>query len=157
MVVLNRLIFSFAVFSLASAFTPTSSRAFFRPDAHGLRMSEGAAEPAKPESHNKEERYGIIVTLKSKEGKMEELLELSKGHFLRQHDGREPNATLASIVMPLPDDPNTVRFFEQWVSKEDYELHSKPNENLQFFFDNAGPLLDDAPVIVEAPMIHFTK
>uniref|UniRef100_A0A7S4V5A3 ABM domain-containing protein n=1 Tax=Ditylum brightwellii TaxID=49249 RepID=A0A7S4V5A3_9STRA len=102
------------------------------------------------------ERYGIIVTLKVKEGKMEELLELSKGHFLRQHDGREPNATLASIVMPLPDDPNTIRYFEQWVSKEDYELHSN-HENLQFFFGKAGPLLDGAPVIVEAPMIHYAK
>jgi len=59
------------------------------------------------------ERYGIIVTLKAKEGKIDELLEVSKGHFVRQLDGREPNATCASIIAPLPDDPNTVRFFEQ--------------------------------------------
>ena len=170
------------------------------------------------------ERYGIIVTLKAKEGKMEELLEISKGHFVRQHDGREPNATCASIVMPLPDEPNTVRFFEQvcsrvlkkndlwaeeiqirniknaipvcfcrqllgrcqlfqsltlklfsetefiflylfpfrithekWVDEEAYNLHSAPNENLQTFFDKASPLLDGAPVMIQAPMIHYSK
>ena len=59
------------------------------------------------------DRYGIIVTLKAKEGKIGELLEIAKGHFVRQLDGREPNATCASIITPLPDDPNTVRFFEQ--------------------------------------------
>ena len=59
------------------------------------------------------ERYGIVATLKAKEGKIDELLEIAKGHFTRQHDGQEPNATCASIIMPLPDEPNTVRFFEQ--------------------------------------------
>ena len=59
------------------------------------------------------DRYGLVVTLKAKEGKTDELLEIAKGHFMRQHDGREPGATCASIIMPLPDDPNTVRFFEQ--------------------------------------------
>ena len=57
--------------------------------------------------------YGIVVTLKIKEGKMPDLLDIAKGHFTRQLDGREPNATLATIVMPLPDEPNTIRFFEQ--------------------------------------------
>mmetsp|Transcript_4254 Transcript_4254/g.11025 ORF Transcript_4254/g.11025 Transcript_4254/m.11025 type:complete len:106 (+) Transcript_4254:94-411(+) len=103
------------------------------------------------------DRYGIIVTLKVKEGKMEEFLELSKGHFLRQHDGREPNATCASIVMPLPDEPNTVRFFEQWVDEESYNLHSAPNENLQTFFEKASPLFDGAPVLIKSPMIHYSK
>merc|ERR1740124_438907 len=103
------------------------------------------------------DRYGIVVTLKIKEGKMDELLEIAKGHFVRQHDGREPNATCASIIMPSPDDPNTVRFYEQWTNKESYDLHSKPNENLKVFFDAAGALLDGDPVIVEAPMIHFDK
>ena len=59
------------------------------------------------------DRYGIVVVLKAKEGKIDELIELGKGHFVRQHDGREPGATCASIIMPLPDEPNTVRFFEQ--------------------------------------------
>uniref|UniRef100_A0A6U3ULJ1 FIST domain-containing protein n=1 Tax=Ditylum brightwellii TaxID=49249 RepID=A0A6U3ULJ1_9STRA len=45
MVTLNGLVFFFVAFSSASAFAPISSRAFVRSDAHGLRMSEGAAEP----------------------------------------------------------------------------------------------------------------
>ena len=103
------------------------------------------------------ERYGIIATIKAKEGKIDELIEICKDHFVRQLDGREPNATLASIVMPLPDDPNTVRLFEQWVTKEDYELHSKPNENLQVFLDMVGPILAEAPVIIKAPMMHYAR
>lgn len=59
------------------------------------------------------DRYGIVVTLKAKEGKIDELIAIAKGHFVRQHDGREPNATCASIVLPLPGEPNTLRFFEQ--------------------------------------------
>ncbi len=88
---------------------------------------------------------------------MDEFIELSKGHFERQHDGREPNATLASILMPTTDDPNTIRFFEQWVAKEDYDQHAKPNDNLQVFFDSAGPFFDGAPKIIEVPMLHFSK
>ena len=59
------------------------------------------------------DRHGILVTIKVKEGMMTEFLEVSKAHFVRQHDGREANATCASIIMPLPDDPNTIRYFEQ--------------------------------------------
>mmetsp|Transcript_6632 Transcript_6632/g.14124 ORF Transcript_6632/g.14124 Transcript_6632/m.14124 type:complete len:106 (-) Transcript_6632:1470-1787(-) len=103
------------------------------------------------------DRYGLVVTLKAKEGKINELLEIAKGHFMRQHDGREPGATCASIVMPLPDEPNTVRFFEQWTDKESYDLHSAPNENLQVFLEAAGSILDGAPVIVHSPMLHYEK
>jgi len=89
---------------------------------------------------------------------MDEFIELSKGHFERQLDGREPNATNASILLPTTgNDPNTIHFFEQWVAKEDYELHAKPNDNLQAFFDSAGPFFDGAPKIIEMPMVHFSK
>ena len=59
------------------------------------------------------DRHGILVTIKVKEGMMTEFLEVSKAHFVRQHDGREANATCASIILPLPGEPNTIRFFEQ--------------------------------------------
>ena len=88
---------------------------------------------------------------------MKEFIEISKGHFVRQHDGREPNATLASILLPTADDPNTIRFFEQWVAKEDYDLHAKPNENLQVFFESTGPFFEGAPKLIEVPMVHFSK
>ncbi len=103
------------------------------------------------------DRYGIFVTLKAKEGKIDELIAIAKGHFVRQHDGREPKATCASIVMPLPGEPNTVRFFEQWQDQDSYKLHSAPNENLQVFLDQAGPILDGAPTLIAAPMIHYEK
>ena len=88
---------------------------------------------------------------------MDEFVEVSKGHFVRQHDGREPNATLASILLPTTDEPNTIRFFEQWMTKVDYDQHAKPNENLQVFLESAGPFLDGAPKLIEMPMIHFSK
>lgn len=101
-------------------------------------------------------RYGILLELKSKDGKMDELLEMSKEHFNRQLDGREPNATCASILLPTTENPNTVSFWEQWTSKEDYDLHANPpNENLLHFFGIATPLLDGPPSLVECPMEHF--
>jgi quinol monooxygenase YgiN len=103
------------------------------------------------------ERYGIIATFKAKEGKIDELIEICKDHFVRQLDGREPNAALATIIMPLPDDSNTVRLFEQWLTKDDYELHSKPNENLQVCLDKVEPIVAEAPVIIEAPMMHYAR
>mmetsp|Transcript_18127 Transcript_18127/g.17503 ORF Transcript_18127/g.17503 Transcript_18127/m.17503 type:complete len:113 (-) Transcript_18127:482-820(-) len=101
-------------------------------------------------------KYGIFVTLKVKEGKMDEFLELSKSHFVRQLDGREPNATCASILIPTPGEPNIVRFFEQWETKEDYELH-KSHENLNFFFAKAALVLDGDPEIVETAMLHYSS
>ncbi len=96
---------------------------------------------------------------------MDEFIKLSKEHFVRQHDGREPNATLASILLPNEDnddedenhDPNTVHLFEQWVSKEDYELHAAPNDNLRVMLEKSAPLLDGDAEIMRAPMIHFSK
>mmetsp|Transcript_83855 Transcript_83855/g.237839 ORF Transcript_83855/g.237839 Transcript_83855/m.237839 type:complete len:112 (+) Transcript_83855:78-413(+) len=101
-------------------------------------------------------RYGIFVTLTAKEGKMEELIEIAEGHFVRQHDGREPNATCASILRPTPSEPNTLRFFEQWLAKGDYEAH-KQCENLQVFLGAAGPLLDGEPQIIETGMQHYSR
>ena len=67
--------------------------------------------------------HGIVVTLTIKEGKMPDLLDLAKGHFVRQLDGREPNATCATIIMPSPDAPNVIRFFEQ-VRRYIYCIHT---------------------------------
>lgn len=107
-------------------------------------------------SEVEDSRYGIFVTLKAKDGKMGELLELSKGHFARQLDGREPNATCASILVPTPEEPNTIRYFEQWKAKGDYDSH-KLHENLKVFFDSAIPLLDGDPELIETPMLHYSK
>jgi len=104
-----------------------------------------------------EDRYGIIATLKIVDGKMEEALGLAEGHFTRQLDGREPNATGAAILKPLEDEPNTLRFWEQWKTKEDYDIHAVPNENLKDFFDNVGPHLDGAPDVVATTMEHFEQ
>eukprot|EP00586_Coscinodiscus_wailesii_P023052 CAMPEP_0172504652 /NCGR_PEP_ID=MMETSP1066-20121228/180446_1 /TAXON_ID=671091 /ORGANISM="Coscinodiscus wailesii, Strain CCMP2513" /LENGTH=221 /DNA_ID=CAMNT_0013280927 /DNA_START=48 /DNA_END=713 /DNA_ORIENTATION=+ len=103
------------------------------------------------------DRHGILCTIKVKDGKMNEFLELAKGHFQRQHDGREPNATAASILLPITETSNSVTFWEQWKTKAGYDLHSAPNENLQFFMDHAGTLFDGPPSLIETPMIHFEQ
>jgi len=102
-------------------------------------------------------RYGIIAELKIQDGKMEEVIGLAQGHFKRQLDGREPNATGAAILKPLADEPNMLRFWEQWKTKEDYDVHAAPNDNLKVFFDSAGPHLDGAPNLIVTPMEHFEK
>lgn len=86
---------------------------------------------------------------------MKDLIDISKGHFIRQLDGREPNAAGAAILEPLAEEPNTLRFWEQWQTKEDCDLHSAPNENLQAFIDLAGPLFAAPLGVIETPMEHF--
>jgi len=104
-----------------------------------------------------ENRYGIIAELKIQDGKMEEVIKLAQGHFERQLDGREPNATGAAILKPLADEPNMLRFWEQWKTKEDYDAHAAPNDNLKVFFESVGPHLDGAPNLIVTPMEHFEK
>ena len=58
-------------------------------------------------------QFGFVAEIVVQAGKMEAILELASGHFQRQHDGREPNATCASILTPEADRPNILRFFEQ--------------------------------------------
>mmetsp|Transcript_27864 Transcript_27864/g.75810 ORF Transcript_27864/g.75810 Transcript_27864/m.75810 type:complete len:109 (+) Transcript_27864:241-567(+) len=101
--------------------------------------------------------YGIIVTMKAKEGKVDDLIEYCKHHFVRQFDGREPKATHASLIMPTPDAPNTVRLFEQWADTDGLENHRSPdNVNTQLFIKNVPPMLDGEMEVSEAPMVHYS-
>eukprot|EP00656_Telonema_subtile_P052783 TRINITY_DN7441_c0_g1_i1.p2 TRINITY_DN7441_c0_g1~~TRINITY_DN7441_c0_g1_i1.p2 ORF type:complete len:107 (+),score=36.50 TRINITY_DN7441_c0_g1_i1:122-442(+) len=102
-------------------------------------------------------RYGILVTMQAKPGKISELLEVLNGHFVRQHDGREPGALRATIMEPTEAAPDTLKLFEQWDTKEAYEQHAAPNENLQVLFDAAGPLFASPPVAEPFSMQHFER
>lgn len=101
-------------------------------------------------------KYGILVEAKVKEGKMDEFMKAVDAHFLRQLDGREPNATCATIIEAAADEPDKIRLFEQWDSKRDYAAHSKPNDNLKDFLEAAGSLWEDV-ILKEFPMQHYER
>mmetsp|Transcript_64723 Transcript_64723/g.75975 ORF Transcript_64723/g.75975 Transcript_64723/m.75975 type:complete len:116 (-) Transcript_64723:135-482(-) len=101
------------------------------------------------------QKYGILVEVAVKDGKMEDFMELAREHFQRQLDGREENATLASISVPTDEHPNTLRFFEQWESQADYDPAHTESENLKVFFGAAESLMDDVS-LKQFDMQHFT-
>jgi quinol monooxygenase YgiN len=101
-------------------------------------------------------KYGILVEGKVKGGKMDEFKHAADAHFTRQLDGREPNATCATIIEAAADEPDKIRFFEQWDSKRDYAAHSKPNDNLKVFMEAAGSLWEDV-IVKEFPMHHYAR
>merc|ERR1740121_3570923 len=89
---------------------------------------------------------------------MGDFLALAQGHFDRQHDGREENANMATILQPAAaEDADTIYFFEQWQTQADYEAHSAPNENLKAFLDACPALLNGPPEVREGSMPHWER
>jgi len=103
------------------------------------------------------EKYGIVVDFKINAGKMDQFIGLARDHFIRQHDGRELGAKFAAILMRSEAETDSCSFFEQWETKDDYDAHSAPNENLKFFLDGAGDLLDGPPAVRQGPMQHWHR
>mmetsp|Transcript_36977 Transcript_36977/g.73189 ORF Transcript_36977/g.73189 Transcript_36977/m.73189 type:complete len:231 (-) Transcript_36977:132-824(-) len=106
---------------------------------------------------NATDKYGIVADFKVSSGQIDEFIGGARGHFVRQHDGREPGAQFAAILMPSEAEPDVCSFFEQWGTKEDYDAHSAPNENLKFFLDNFGGLLAEPPSIRQGTMQHWFR
>eukprot|EP00536_Pseudo-nitzschia_multiseries_P015591 jgi/Psemu1/312306/fgenesh1_kg.917_\ len=103
-------------------------------------------------------KHGIVVTMVAKEGKVEELIKFCQEHLVRQHDGREELANCASIFLPNPSEPNTVRLFEQWDSLAGIQHHrSAGNANTQLFMETVPPLLACDMAVIEASTLHYRK
>lgn len=101
-------------------------------------------------------KYGILVEGKVKPGKMSLMVASLDAHFTRQHDGRERGATCATILT-TSEEPDTIRMFEQWETKKDYEAHAKPNDNLKVFMDEVAELWDGDIDVKQYSMHHFER
>lgn len=99
-----------------------------------------------------------MCTLRAKEGKIDELIAFSKQHFVHQLDGREPKAYCATLVMPTPEEPNTIRLVEQWDDAEGLDYH-RSTSLMETWKATVLPLLVE-PIdfeLVTAPMIFYAK
>jgi hypothetical protein len=94
--------------------------------------------------------------LQCKLEKMKAIMELARGHFQRQRDGREPNARCASILTPEAERPNILRFFELWETQADYDPGHSTHDNLKLFLDTAtAEKLWENVSVKEFHMQHF--